>query len=288
MYKEIKYNIYSKKIEKDINILHISDIHFYKNSDIKLLDKLYDKFSENKFNYIIFTGDILDENKTVSNKLIYLKEWIEKLSKLATVIIGFGNHDMYSKEKGTYINDFNGLFWRDINKIDNVYVLYNNAYEDDNIYVYGHISSLYYYCPKENKNVLLEELDNINKSNNKYNILLLHSPFYLNDKDISSKLIGYDLILSGHMHNGLMPPILDEIFNNTRGIITRDKELFSKMCRGYYIDKYISIISSGINKLHSRKIYIINLLNIFYPRGFNTIKISNKRCKFTISHNYSK
>jgi hypothetical protein len=90
------------------------------------------------------------------------------------------------------------------------------------------------------------------------------------------------------MHNGLMPPILDELFNNTRGIITRDKELFAKMCRGYYIDKYISIISSGINKLHSRKIYILNLFNILFPRGFNTIKISKKRCKFTISSNYSK
>lgn len=288
MYKEINYNIYNKKIKKDINILHISDIHFYKNSDIKLLNKLYDKFKTYKFNYIIITGDILDENKNVINKLIYLKEWIEKLSKLALVIIGFGNHDMYSKENGAYINDFNGLFWRNINQMDNVCVLYNNAYEDNNICVYGHISSIYYYYPKENKKVLIEELDNIPKSNNKYNILLLHSPFYLNDKDISNKLIGYDLVLSGHMHNGLMPPILDEIFDNTRGIITRDKILFSKMCRGHYIDKYISIISSGINKLHSKKIYILNLLNVLFPKGFNIIKISNKRCKFTISHKYSK
>ena len=96
------------------------------------------------------------------------------------------------------------------------------------------------------------------------------------------------MILSGHMHNGLMPPVLDEMFDNTRGVITRDKQLFSKMCRGYYIDKYISIISSGINKLHSKKIYILNLFNLLYPKGFNIIKLKRKRRKFTNSYNYSK
>lgn len=291
MYKETKYKIYNKKIKKNINILHISDIHFYKLNDINFLDKLYNKLNNYKTDYIIITGDILDENRKTKDKIVYLKNWIMKLSKISKVIIGLGNHDTYYEDKKKYFNDYNSSFWNSINKIKNVYVLNNSNYEDKNIFVYGYTPAIEYYYPKEKKEVMLQEIKeyNINEiSLDKYNICLIHSPFFLSDKEVENSLDKYDLILSGHMHNGLVPPILDEIFNNTRGIITRDKLFFKKMCRNFYKNKYISIISSGINKLHSNKIYFINLFNIFFPRGLNIIELKNKKCKFTNSYKYTK
>lgn len=293
MYKIIKYKTYNEKLKNNINILHLSDIHYLGSRDNKLLDDLYKKIKNYKLDYIIITGDIIDCRKSIikdENKK-ELKDFFEKISKISKVIISYGNHDMYREVKRKFINEFDSLFWKKMSSIKNITILNNNSYEDKNIYVYGYTASIEYYYPKERKEIMLKEITSleINKNlKNKYNICLIHSPFFLDNKDINDKLNGFDLILSGHMHNGLMPPILDEIVENNKGIISRDFDIFPNMTRGYVNKENIKIISSGINKLHSHKLFFLNPFNIFFPRGFNIISIKNKKCKFTTEYKYEK
>jgi len=293
MYKIIKYKTCNEKMKKDVNILHLSDIHYMGNRDNKLLDDLYKKIKNYKLDYIIITGDIIDCKKSITkeenkNKL---KEFFEKISRISKVIISYGNHDMYGEVRKKFINEFDPLFWKKISSIKNITILNNNSYEDKNIYVYGYTPSIEYYYPKEKKEIMLEELTDleVNKDlKSKYNIFLIHSPFFLDNKEINTKLIGFDLILSGHMHNGLMPPVLDEIIENNKGVISRDLYIFPNMTRGYVNDGILKIISSGINKVHSYKTWMLNFINVFYPRSYNVISIKNKKCKFTIEYKYEK
>lgn len=292
-FKEIKYELYDKKLKNNIDILHISDIHYMKNSDNKLLDVLYNRFKKIKVNYIIITGDIIDYSEALKQKdnRKELKRWLIKMSQIAPLIISYGNHDIYIRVKKKFYVNFDKEFWDEIGKQKNIHIVDNGYYEDKNLSIYGYTPSIYYYYPKEKKELMLKELSNLNinnTKNNKFNICLIHSPMYLYEKDIINKLNNYDLILSGHMHNGLIPPLLDELFKNTIGIISRDLKLFPRMSRGYTNSTPITIISSGINKMHNHELFYLNWTNIFYPIGYNVISLKSNKCKFTSSYKYTK
>lgn len=290
-FKVTKYITYNNNLKNNINIIHLSDIHYVNKRDIKLLNKIYDKLKKYKINYICITGDMIDSNETLDkdiNKDI-LKNWLIKLSTLSPVLISLGNHDMYINLHNKPVYSFNKIFWDSINKLDNIYVLDNKDYMDNNIFIKGYTQSIdYYYKNKyEDKNIMMNELNkiNIDKSpDNKLKLCLIHSPVRLNDKDIMLKLKNY-VVLSGHMHNGLILPLFDELFKGNRGVISPNKRLFPNMARGY---KNNVLISSGINKLHSKRIYILNIFNSLFPKNINVINIKNKKCKFSMTYKYER
>ena len=81
---------------------------------------------------------------------------------------------------------------------------------------------------------------------NKLNVLLMHSPILIGEKTIKKELSKYDIVLSGHMHNGVVPPILDELFDNNIGIIAPNKKVFPKYARGIIKKDNITVISGGV------------------------------------------
>lgn len=290
-FKETTYKTYNEKIKKDIKILHISDIHYMNKKDNILLDRLYNKFKKIKLDYIFITGDIIENNESTIENGETLKNWLIKISNIAFVIISYGNHEKYRKEKKKYLTEFNEKYWNSINKLKNITIVNNSVYENKDLFVYGYTPSINYYYPKEDKYQMLKELNLLDVSStasNKLNICLIHSPMYLDDFKLKDKIKNYDLILSGHMHNGLVPPILDEIFKSTRGIISRDLKLFPKMSRGYIKENNLIIISPGINKINSYVLFMFNWINIFFPIGYNIINVKNKKCKFTTLYKYTK
>lgn len=277
MFKETRISIHSDKISKNIKLLVFSDIHFSGNHDIKKLERIYEKIKTYDMDYICIPGDIID----VPNiKCDYMVKWFSKISKLCPVILSLGNHDIRIK-KQEYKNYFDNKFWDEIKKIENVFFLNNNCKSFKDIYFYGYTQSFNYYYEykNENKSLMQKEMKEYGVCENipnKFSVLLMHSPICISDKKISSELNNYDLVLSGHMHNGVVPPILDEIFNNNVGLIAPNKRLFPKFARGIIKNKNVIVISSGITKISNSAGKALKWLNIFFPIGINYIEISKE------------
>ncbi len=285
MIKITNTTIHTNKVIKDTKILVISDIHYMGIKDNNKLDKLYDTLNNYKVDYICIVGDLVDNKKIEAKE--YFINWLKRLSKISTIIISLGNHDirLYGKKK-KYSKYYDYEFYNKINKLNNVYLLNNNSKIINDIYFYGYTQSFeYYYDNKlEDVNLMKLEIDKYDVSNtpkNKFNILLMHSPIHVDNKDIKSKLDNYDLILSGHMHNGVVLPIIDEIFKNNRGIIAPNKRLFPKNARGIIKDNNIIVISSGITKIAKYR-----FLDLFFPIGINYIVLTNKDNDFKTTYKY--
>ncbi len=275
MIKETKTHIYSKKVNKPIKLLVFSDIHYSGEKDIKKLEYLYENVKKYDVDYICIPGDIVDIQGI---KYDYLIKWLMKLGKIHPVILSLGNHDIRKKKKSFFDKDL----WDKIEEIDNVFLLNNTCKSFKDIYFFGFTQSYNYYHEylRENKKLMQKEIEEhgvCDRMPNKFSVLLMHSPICIKDKIISTKLNEYDLILSGHMHNGVVPPILDEIFDNNVGIVAPNKTLFPKVARGIIKKDNTIVISSGVTKISSNTGRLLRFLNIFFPIGINYIKISNEK-----------
>lgn len=263
--KENNYKIYGKA---NIKICHISDIHFSKNYNLNVFDKLFEYIKTKKVDYICITGDTLDSANIIKEKEIkYLIKFIKNLSKIAKVIISIGNHDesFYIKRKTEYkdtSNFFNKL------KEENIIILNNDYYETKDVIFIGYTKTFKLYKNELTKEKeIKKEVDKLIKDTNKYQILLSHSP-------VGMKNINVDLILCGHNHNGLVPTKLEKIFKH-RGIVSPSKIFFPKDTRGFYNENNIININGGITKL-SYVSGFFRHFNKFFKSHVDFIEISYK------------
>ena len=276
----VKDILSSKKLKKDITFIHIGDIHYNETTSAKKLEYIKYAIEDAHPDYIFITGDLLDRPKITKNKekIKLLVSWLNSLGNIAKVFISLGNHDIILEEDYKFFNK--------LNDINNIYVLNNQSYEDENIFISGFTlpTNYYYNIEKhEDENALLETLQNnfnlvTNLPKKKYKVALIHSPILLSEKKVIEKLKEYDLILSGHMHNGLIPRILDKIIKNNYGLISPDKRLFAKNTRGKIKTKYYTIIiTGGITKLSPSSTKILSKLNGLYPISINKITVKGEK-----------
>lgn len=276
----VKNILSSKKLKKDITFIHIGDIHYNETTSAKKLEYIKYAIEDAHPDYIFITGDLLDRPKITKNKekIKLLVSWLNSLGNIAKVFISLGNHDIILEEDYKFFNK--------LNDINNIYVLNNQSYEDENVFISGFTlpTNYYYNIEKhEDENALLETLQNnfnlvTNLPKKKYKVALIHSPILLSEKKVIEKLKEYDLILSGHMHNGLIPRILDKIIKNNYGLISPDKRLFAKNTRGKIKTKYYTIIiTGGITKLSPSSTKILSKLNGLYPISINKITVKGEK-----------
>ena len=278
---EIVKNILSyKKQKKDITFIHIGDIHYNETTSAKKLEYIKYAIEDAHPDYIFITGDLLDRPKITKNKekIKLLVSWLNSLGNIAKVFISLGNHDIILEEDYKFFNK--------LNDINNIYVLNNQSYEDENVFISGFTlpTNYYYNIEKhEDEDALLETLQNnfnlvTNLPKKKYKVALIHSPILLSEKKVVEKSKEYDLVLSGHMHNGLIPRILDKIIKNNYGLISPDKRLFAKNTRGKIKTKYYTIIiTGGITKLSPSSTKILSKLNGLYPISINKITVKGEK-----------
>lgn len=276
----VKNILSSKKLKKDITFIHIGDIHYNETTSTKKLEYIKYAIEDAHPDYIFITGDLLDRPKITKNKekIKLLVSWLNSLGNIAKVFISLGNHDIILEEDYKFFNK--------LNDINNIYVLNNQSYEDENVFISGFTlpTNYYYNIEKhEDEDALLETLQNnfnlvTNLPKKKYKVALIHSPILLSEKKVIEKLKEYDLILSGHMHNGLIPRILDKIIKNNYGLISPDKRLFAKNTRGKIKTKYYTIIiTGGITKLSPSSTKILSKLNGLYPISINKITVKGEK-----------
>lgn len=279
--------IYNSKITKDINIIHIADIHFNKDTKDKKLDQIKEEIYKNNPDYVVITGDIIDD-PTVTRDKINIKRlliFLTDISSRTKVIISLGNHDIFRTD------DYK--FFKNLNELKNIYVLNNDIYIDEFIYISGFtLPTNYYYNmnKEESKDILIDHLKKYKKLTTNLPVFipkvsLIHSPIRLADKEVLEILKEYDLLLSGHTHGGLVPKFLNKLFKNNQGLIAPNKKIFPDIARdkiekNLFNKKITIIITGGITKLAARSTKILNKLNFVYNMDINKIIITNKKGKY--------
>ena len=299
-----RYNITTNRLFHKIKILILSDLHFsYKVKD-KKLSLIISEVERVQADYILFVGDLVDSLDMISdeNEMNRFIQFFHKLSSVSKLIISLGNHDCYKKRivNGKFCgwNEFfDEIFINRLKNIPNTHVLINDSYEDDNIYVLGIYNKAIYYHQNdrhESKCELINNFNSINKSllfdlpKNKINIMMIHSPVYMLDGSISKYTQCFDYIISGHMHNGCVPPILNELWKSTRGIISPTKELFIKNIRNTIKTSSDKLIVNGALTTFHECTGMLEYANVIFPIFDTVLKIDKGIDKIEIIKKYHK
>ena len=289
--KVTKLDLDLPNIDKDIRIKHFADLHYCSSYDDAKLEIIKRNIDEANPDYVCISGDLIDSTNflvTDREKRNHLVNWLRELASVRPVFFSIGNHDISYLTSNGYRVECNEGFIREIADIPGLVILNNKiVYEDDNINIKGLILPFKYYYTENRKEdlkkmlrILEEQKSRLSKlSSSKVNILLCHSPIYLTNEEVTKYIEGFDLVLCGHMHNGCIPPFLDEIFKGNRGIISPSKTLFPSNARGI-IEKDINghkttiVINSGIIKIQECAPLFLEKLNCFFPIGINDINVN--------------
>ena len=235
-----EYSILNKKIPEEFNdfkIVQLSDFH--SNGYKDTTDIIINKIENINPDIVVMTGDM------VSWKIGNIEE-LEKL--ISSLSINYpiyyinGNHEQLLEIIN--LNEYNEF----LNKIKNLGVAYikNNFVEifrdGESINLYEidiplvDSTGLYVKEDELDDDYINNKLSNI--KSNKFNILLAHNPLFIDE--YSSW--GADLVLSGHMHGGVIRiPIIDE------GVLSPEKKFFPKYDAGEFkVGDTTMIINRGI------------------------------------------
>lgn len=265
--------MYNIKSNVNLNIALISDLHYSNKINKKIFNKVLKKFNNLKPDYICIPGDIIDESIDYDQNVY---NFFKELTKISKVIISIGNHDI-SKFKGNKMIYYDTKWYEKLKDINNLYVLNNEQITFNDITFTGY-TTLFdkdnYYI--DNPINTLNDLKKLNFKTTKFNILLCHSPqSILGNEDLYNNefIKKQNLILCGHMHNGMVPPILDKIIKKNIGIIAPGKSWFPKYARGLFkFNDTTLIVCKGITKLAKHSNFL-RPFNILYPKQIEIIKI---------------
>ncbi len=256
----------------------ISDIHYTKNYSEKRLEEVYENLKYNNPDYICIAGDFLDQGNVLEEKesreIFY--NWIKKVAKIAPVIISIGNHDVgLKRKKWSYYVPKENI--DQLNSFSNVHVLDNNSVVIDCICFLGYTLPFIYYDQKPHEQVepYVSDIDQKLKTHLRkdyFHILLCHTPIYATHVQVCATevLKTVDLVLSGHMHNGIIP------FHGkgNYGLISPSKKIFPKYAWGNFkIDRTQYIISGGIIAFSKMSPFIFHFFNCFFPSHIEYIHL---------------
>lgn len=288
--------------DKKIRIISIGDIHFGMKMKVQKVKRAFQLAESLNPDYICLPGDNLDTTNVIDSmdKRLEFMELLEYSGSIAPTMVSLADHDQrYRGEDGHTAIDFRDKFWSNVDKIPNVYVLNNSGYEDENVRFLGYTLPSYYYHGKyelpeysecaqervdEDVDVLVEDME-LNSSlfrpftyGDKYSAVLFHSPQHVDNEEVAYHLRGFDHIFSGHMHEGCMPPILDELIPGDKGIISPQHTLFTGKSRGIIKTSYgsLCIITGGITKIHESANAILQPFNGVFPMHIDVVDVVPK------------
>lgn len=270
-YKISEFHIKNTKNDKKLKLVFLSDFHnkCYKNDNEKLICDIVDTNPD----YIMLGGDFIVysmferffDKIEVENAIKFISKLGKKISEnrekenynLKRIFFSFGNHELRFRKV-----DKDSKLWKEYNSF--IKVLKNSDIEildnelvslDDYITIsglslydgyYANVFSSKKYFPHIERYELDKYFKNIDK--NKFNIIMFHKPDYAED------LVeyGFDLVLSGHNHGGLVNfPFIGAIFSP-------EFRLFPKYNKGIYdVNGRKVIVTSGIGE-HMVKIRVNN------------------------------
>ncbi len=214
------YNYYNPKIPAEFNnykILQISDLHCknFGTEQSELISAIRDCNPD----IIVLTGDIIDNRKT-SVKAVY--DLVVGLEQQYPIYFVTGNHELEPSASKSY-GDMLDIF-----KSFNVTLL-----DDSTVALEKNNQNIYLHGQKFRSRYVVNFLQTADE--NHFNILLYHASDFF---DLIAPF-HYDLVLSGHIHGGVVRlPIIG-------GLLNADGSLFPKYDRGMYTIQPSTLISSA-------------------------------------------
>lgn len=242
----VKYRIYSEKIKEEHRFVVLSDLHnkSYGEKNQKLLKSI----DELKPEGILIAGDILTAKP--GKRYDVALDLLKNLAMKYPVYYGMGNHEtrlfLYPEKYG----DMGERYEADLKKIRVDFIRNESKECKDNIRITGLDMDRKYYQrfkkmamePEYLKEALGETLGE------EYEILLAHNPDYFEEY----AAWGADLVLSGHVHGGMMRlPILG-------GVISPAYKLFPKYDGGMFKKGSATMILSRGLGMHTIPVRIFN------------------------------
>ena len=237
--------IYNENAKKNIRIASIGDTHI---SDIVGKDDINhisEALYKVKPDYICMLGDLVDSPDELKKdkKVEELKTLIKNSSTIAPTMVILGAHDFIDESREGFPDVIDETtIWNEIDKIPNVHVLNDKTYSDNNIFIGGYRQKkdVYYNFYRERKEDPKSYYRDFKKKEELYKdlpndvpkVLLTHSPAPINYPAVKKLLSGYNVIITGHYHNGCVPAMLDDIYPKHAGLITPRKRILPKHARG--------------------------------------------------------
>lgn len=266
----------SKK--NNITLAVLSDIHYHCHYDNKRLEQVYKNILKHNPDYICIVGDLIDQGNVleeVQTKNDFFK-WITSLATIAPTIISIGNHDIVVEKPVIKHHESKELL-EELILINNVYVLNQTSVVFGNLCFLGYNPpySYYYQKPYEKVESYCTDIDTqLIKALHPecYQILLCHTPIYITHPSVRKSVVlkSVQLVLSGHMHNGLIP----FSFGGNRGIISPFKRPFPKYARGHFkLEKAHAYISGGVITFSNVSPKLLHPFNYFFPISISYLKI---------------
>lgn len=255
-----RLTIYSNKIHNSKKILVYSDLHlgFKDCSNIKDIFT-YSELSPNNYDYILIPGDLVHSGKMLEEKYIedYVLHNLSLLTGSTKTFISIGNHDQYRRlgfERWAPYSK-NGVISH-LNKLSNIEILdiRKKIIEENLEFSAINNSADYYLNNHESTETFKKEYDlSLNKmkfSRDNFSILLTHDPksIYRISKETSTCFVPEtDLVVSGHMHNGLTPNFIQTKLNGY-GFLSPDYTLFPEIAYGIKeVGDTLFLINGAVN-----------------------------------------
>jgi predicted MPP superfamily phosphohydrolase len=236
--------IYSDKITKSKKILTYSDLHlgFKDRSNIKEVFTI-PELSPNLYDYILIPGDIVHSGKILEDTAMKQRvlDILTTLTGNTRTFISLGNHDQYER--------FGFENWAEYcansalstyNQLPNTTILdINKEIVEDGIEFSAINNSVHYFLENREKKEFFEQEYNLRDpkmsfSKDCFSILLTHDPksiYRLSKEKQESFVPNTDLVVSGHMHNGLTPNFMQGIMHG-KGILSPDYTFFPEIAYG--------------------------------------------------------
>lgn len=249
MGKISKLTVYSKKIPYDIKFLVISDIHRNKTQGKENLMKIKDLINIDEIDSIIIPGDIVNDVNDLKDKEFKntLQEELLSITNYKPTFVSLGNHDqMTHSQEGKWIPGQIKLLKNALEEIPNFRLIENGKNQKINFLNIAACSPdfNYYENKDKTKRENIEEYQKIfNQTYNEklfsddtYNIFLTHEPqsiIKLSKENKKCIQPNTDLVISGHMHNGILPNFMQPLMAN-RGLISPQMQLFPEYAQGVY------------------------------------------------------
>lgn len=199
------YDVTSKKlsgIPRKLKFIFLSDLHNYVYG--KGNGRLIQSIKDEKPDLILIGGDMLVGKEGVPFDAA--RELVEQLSGICPVICANGNHEQRMKEKPDIYGDAYADYKRSLEK-SGVHFLENKSIRVElgsrELLIYGVELPLSSYKKFNKESVTsgdIAERLGMPEDGDAYTILLAHNPSYME----AYLEWGADLILSGHLHGGLV------------------------------------------------------------------------------------
>lgn len=240
--------ISDKRIKKECRAVVIADLHnkCYGKDNVILLDAV----NECKPDFILVVGDIPTAKRGRSLKVAI--SFLEALAKEYPIYYGNGNHEhrmkLYPETYGDMAERYEeALQTAGIKRLVNEHVLLSEA----GICIYGSEIDRYYYKRFGVRYMEPDYMESIlgKPNDDEYSVLIAHNPDYFP----RYAKWGADLVLSGHVHGGMV-----RVPFWGKGVVSPNIRFFPKYDGGIFkLDKSTMLLSRGLG-MHTIPVRLFN------------------------------